>query len=50
MLTLVHPFDLNDQLDESLEILFNFNLPFLDFRLGVQGFDEAFSFIITKED
>lgn len=30
--------------------MFNFNLPFLDFRLGVQGYDEAFSFIITKED
>ena len=50
LLSLVHPFELNDQLDECLEGLFNFNLPFLDFRIGVQGIGESFSFIISKED
>ena len=37
-------------MDECFEYLFNFNLPFLDFRIGVQGIEESFSFIISKED
>lgn len=26
------------------------NLPFLDFRVGVQGYEESFSFVVTRED
>ena len=33
-----------------LEQFFGLNLPFLDFRIGVQGTDESFSFVISKED
>lgn len=50
ILSLVHPFDLHPGMDESLEEFFNLNMPFLDFYIGVQGIDEAFSFIISKED
>ena len=50
MLSLVHPFGMKDSLDENLEQFFGLCLPFLDFRIGVQGVEEAFSFIITKED
>ena len=50
ILSLVHPFNLHDGMDESLEEFFNLNMPFLDFRIGIQGIDEAFSFVISKED
>jgi len=50
MLSCLHPFNLDDVLDESLEQYFNLNLPFLDFRLGIQGVANTFSFIISKED
>lgn len=36
--------------DETLERFFGLNLPFLDFRLGIQGAEESFSFVISKED
>jgi hypothetical protein len=36
--------------DESLEHFLGLHLPFLDFRLGVQGAEESFSFVISKED
>lgn len=50
LLSLIHPFNMDDQTDENLEQFFNLNLPFLDFRIGIQGANEAFSFIISKED
>ena len=37
-------------MDESLEEFFNLNMPLLDFRIGVQGIEEAMSFVISKED
>ena len=37
-------------MDESLEEFFNMNMPLLDFRMGVQGIEQSFSFIISKED
>lgn len=46
----MHPFNLDDVLDENLEQFFNLNLPFLDFRVGVQGIKNSFSFVISKED
>lgn len=46
----MHPFNIDEQVDSVLEQFFGLNLPFLDFRLGVQGTDESFSFIISKED
>jgi hypothetical protein len=46
----LHPFNLDDVLDENLEQFFNLSLPFLDFRVGVQGIKNAFSFVISKED
>jgi hypothetical protein len=46
----VHPFNIDINVDEALEKFFGLNLPFLDFRIGIQGGDESFSFIISKED
>jgi hypothetical protein len=46
----VHPFTLDGNLDEMLELFFGLSIPFVDFRIGVQGADEAFSFIIAKDD
>lgn len=50
ILGLVHPFNLHEGMDESLEEFFNLNMPFLDFRIGIQGIENAFSFVISKED
>lgn len=50
LLSLIHPFNIDIGVDETLEKFFGLNLPFLDFRLGVQGADESFSFVISKED
>jgi len=50
LLSLLHPFGLDEYLDENLEAFFGLSLPLLDFRIGVQGIDESFSFVITKED
>lgn len=50
LLSLVHPFNLDEYIDQQLEQQFGLNLPFLDFRIGVQGTEESFSFIISKED
>lgn len=50
MLSLVHPFTLDGNLDENLELFFGLSIPFVDFRIGVQGADEAFSFIIARND
>ena len=47
LLSLVHPFLLDLNLDENLELFFGLSIPFLDFRIGVQGIDETFSFIIA---
>ena len=49
-LSLVHPFNLDENIDENLEQFFGLCLPFLDFRLGIQGVEESFSFIFSKED
>lgn len=35
LLSLVHPFSLDENLDENLETFFNLSIPFLDFRVGV---------------
>ena len=37
-------------LDDALEAFLGLNLPFLDFRVGVQGSDESFAFALTRED
>ena len=50
VLSFLHPFNLDDVLDESLENYFNLRFPFLDFRLGIQGAKDSFSFVISKED
>ena len=50
LLALVHPFSLDENLDENLELFFGLSIPFVDFRIGVQGTDEAFSFIIGKDE
>ena len=50
MLSLIHPFNIDIAVDEKLEETFGLVLPFLDFRIGVQGADESFSFVISKED
>jgi len=50
LLGLIHPFGLNEVLDETLEHVCNLSWPLLNFRIGVQGADQAFSFIISKED
>jgi len=50
LLALVHPFTLDENLDENLELFFGLSIPFADFRIGVQGADEAFSFVIARDD
>lgn len=50
LLSLVHPFNIDMYVDELLERFLGLNLPFLDFRIGIQGADESFSFVISKED
>jgi hypothetical protein len=50
LLSLLHPFNVEVGLDDALEAFLGLNLPFLDFRVGVQGADESFSFALTKED
>lgn len=49
LLAMVHPFLLDLNLDENLELFFGLSIPFLDFRIGVQGIDESFSFILGQE-
>lgn len=49
LLSLVHPFHLDPNLDANLELFFGLNVPFLDYRIGVQGVDEAFAFVLGKE-
>ena len=46
---MVHPFSLDDNLDENLELFFGLSIPFLDTKIGIQGIDEAFSFVISKD-
>ena len=46
---MVHPFLLDMNLDENLELFFGLSIPFIDFKIGVQGIDETFSFIIANE-
>jgi len=46
---MVHPFSLDDNLDENLELFFGLSIPFLDCKIGVQGIDEAFSFVIASD-
>lgn len=50
LLSIIHPFNVELNLDDALERYLGLNLPFLDFRVGVQGSDESFSFVITRED
>jgi hypothetical protein len=50
LLALVHPFTLDENLDENLELFFGLSVPFADFRIGVQGADESFSFVIGRDD
>ena len=47
---MVHPFTLDENLDENLELFFGPSVPYVDFRIGVQGVDEAFSFTIDRDD
>ena len=49
LLALVHPFSLDDNLDENLELFFGLSIPFLDCKIGIQGIDEAFSFVFSKD-
>jgi hypothetical protein len=35
LLALVHPFTLDENLDENLELFFGLSVPFVDFRLGI---------------
>ena len=49
LLAMVHPFSLDDNLDENLELFFGLSIPFLDCKIGVQGIDEAFSFVIASD-
>ena len=49
LLALVHPFTLDENLDENLELFFGLSIPFVDFRIGVQGADEAFSFVVARD-
>lgn len=46
----MHPFTLDENLDENLELFFGLSIPFIDFRIGVQGADEAFSFVIARDE
>lgn len=46
---MVHPFSLDDNLDENLELFFGLSIPFLDCKIGVQGIDEAFSFVLSTD-
>lgn len=50
VLSLIHPFNVEVSLDDAIEKFLGLNLPFLDFRVGVQGADESFSFTLTRED
>lgn len=50
LLSLIHPFSIEMSVDETLERFFGLHLPFLDFKLGLQGADESFSFVVNKED
>jgi hypothetical protein len=50
LLSLLHPFNIETDLDDALERFMGLNLPFLDLRVGVQGADESFSFVLTRED
>lgn len=50
ILSVIHPFNVEIHLDDELDRFMGLNLPFLDFRVGVQGADESFSFVLTKED
>lgn len=35
LLSLIHPFNIDEQVDIILEEFFGLNLPFLDFRIGI---------------
>jgi hypothetical protein len=35
LMALVHPFSLDENLDENLELFFGLSVPFIDFRIGV---------------
>lgn len=37
-------------MDDALEKFMGLNIPFLDFRVGLQGAHESFSFVVTRED
>ena len=50
LLSLLHPFNIEANLDDALERFMGLNIPFLDFRVGLQGANECFSFVITRED
>jgi hypothetical protein len=50
LLSLLHPFNIEANLDDALERFMGLNIPFLDFRVGLQGAGESFSFVVTRED
>lgn len=50
LLALVHPFSMDTNLDENLELFFGLSMPFLQTQLGVQGVDDAWSFILEQSD
>lgn len=39
---------MDGNLDENLELFFGLSVPFLDSKIGVQGVDESFSFIVSE--
>jgi hypothetical protein len=46
----LHPFELDNNLDEELEKQMGLMEPLLDFKIGIQGAGESFSFVLTQED
>ena len=46
---MVHPFSLDDDLDENLELFFGLSICFLNCKIGTQGVDESFSFVIAAD-
>jgi len=47
---LFHPFNMSEQLDYTLKDFFNLSMPFMNCKLGIQGFDKSMSFCVSEED
>jgi len=48
--SLFHPFNMSDTIDLNLKEYFDISMPFLNFKLGVQGANRAMSFCASEED